>query len=161
MLANNALSSGAPIRTRLEKDLAFVDGSAFRRGVQSASVIVLALSLTCCASHGTSTLPVNVVPGRIVKLWNVRVEWTPEGLVVSGLAKRGRLPAGVLDEHIHADALDSQGFVLSSQDVRWSGVLSARSMESVRFRAILPPAANGSASVRVAVVPGRMHRSSE
>ena len=126
----------------------------------AASAGLLTFGLTACvsASHAAA-LPVELVQGRIVQLWNVAAEQTSEGVIVSGLVKRGRTPAGPVNEHLHADILDGEGRVLSTQDVRWNGFLSSRSMHSTRFSAKLTGAIDASARIRVSVVPGSVHNS--
>ena len=107
-------------------------------------------------------MPVEIGEGRLVQLWSVQAERTPEGVKVSGLAARRPTPNRIAGEHLHAEAISGDGRVLQFKSVPWNSAASLRSRKSASFNAVFELGSSEAvARVRLTVVPGVVHGEGE
>lgn len=124
------------------------------------AVASLAWAASCASAPSVqNAVPVDLVQGEMIELWGVTASRTTEGLVVSGNAKQRLVPKNeLLDEHLHAEAIGSDGRVLETRDVSWNSLASLRTRDRATFRTQFGTAMSAAISrVRMAVVSGRMH----
>jgi hypothetical protein len=120
-----------------------------------------ALVAASCATAPppTDVVPVEIVQGKIVHLWSVSAARTLEGARVAGLASRRLTPNGPVNEHLHAEAMDSEGRVLMLTPVAWNSIISLRSKKSASFQTEFASTGAGSIShIRLSVIAGAVHR---
>lgn len=127
-------------------------------------VVGAALLSTSCASAPAPefVVPVEVVDGRLVHLWSVQAERTPQGVKVSGLAARRPTPNRLASEHLHAEAMSSDGRVLLLQFIPWNSAVSLRARKSASFNTVFDLSGSEAiARVRLTVVAGLVHNEGE
>jgi hypothetical protein len=120
---------------------------------------VLSLAASCATpSSSEGTVPVEIVQGELVKLWGVSSQRTDGGVEVTGSVTRQRGPNGPFNEHLHAEAINPSGDILSAQDVPWNSIASLRTRHYATFRTTFG-LSNGDAiaRVRLKVVTGAVH----
>lgn len=120
-------------------------------------------SASCASAPAPEfVVPVEVGEGRLVQLWSVQAERTPEGVKVSGLAARRSTPNRIAGEHLHAEAIAGDGRVLQFKSVPWNSALSLRSRKSASFNAAFEPSGSEAiARIRLTVVTGLVHKEGE
>ncbi len=135
-----------------------------RRRVMQGIVAGAALLSASCASAPAPefAVPIEVVDGRLVHLWSVQAERTPEGVKVSGLAARRPTPNRLAGEHLHAEAMSGDGRVLLLQSIPWNSAVSLRARKSASFNTVLELSGSEAiARVRLTVVAGLVHNEGE
>jgi hypothetical protein len=125
------------------------------------AAVSLAWTASCASAPSVqSAVSVDLVQGEMIELWGVTGWRTTDGLVVSGNAKQRLVPKNeLLDEHLHAEAIGSDGQILETRDVSWNSLASLRTRDRATFRTHFDTAMSAAISrVRMAVVAGRVHR---
>ena len=157
--ARGQMSNDAPILDRTAK------ASLFRRTQKGATMrkLIFASTLGLLASCTTaptlqSPVPVELAQGEMVELWGVSAGWTTDGVFVSGNAKKRLIPNRPLNEHLHAEAIGTDGRVLEPRDVAWNSIVSLRARNSASFQTKFDAHVSKSISrIRMAVVGGILH----
>jgi hypothetical protein len=114
-----------------------------------------------CASTSApeESIRVDVAQGETIRLWSVAAVRTHQGAKVSGFASRRLRPNEPVNEHLHAEALTSEGRVSLFNAVPWNSLVSLRAKKSASFQTEFVAAnAEPIASVRLSVVPGAVHK---
>jgi len=93
-----------------------------------------------------------------VRVWGTSAVRVSDGAKVSGYAKRRLAPNGSVNEHVHAEALDQDGRLLESKDVRWNTEASVRVKASTSFQTTFGSMPIGEPSrIQLRVVEGPAH----
>lgn len=139
------------------------DSKRWRKVAEAFVAGAVLLSASCASAPAPEfAVPVEVGQGRLVQLWSVQAERTPEGVKVSGLAARRPTPNRIAGEHLHAEAIGSDGRVLQFKSVPWNSAVSLRSRKSASFSAIFELSSSEAVGrVKLTVVPGSVHGEGE
>lgn len=122
-----------------------------------SSVAILSAACTSAPDPYTS-VPVDIVQGKLVRVWGTSGERIADGAKVTGYAKRRLAPNGAVNEHLHAEALAADGHVLEAKDVKWTTEASVRVKASTSFRTTFNSMPTGEPSrIRLRVVEGPTH----
>jgi hypothetical protein len=123
-----------------------------------AAGVLLFVAGCATAPDSVAPVPVDVVQGKLVKLWGVSSDRTEAGLVVSGSVTRQRVPNRPFNEHLHAESVNAFGSVLEAQNVPWNSIVSLRTQHSATFKTTFwPSGGEDIARVRLKVVAGAIH----
>lgn len=126
------------------------------RFVAIASAVVLSSCAT--GAPGSSGLPVTLVQGDQLKLWGAEASRIPDGVSVTAQVDRTALPRGPLREHVHAEALDASGQVLTVQDAAIYPLVALRGKGTARVSSTLQDHAEvDDLKVQLRVVEGAPH----
>lgn len=123
-------------------------------------ISVFAILPAACASapDARTSVPVEIVQGKLVRVWGTSAALVADGAKVTGYAKRRVAPNGAVNEHLHAEAVAQDGRLLESKDVRWNTEASVRVKASTSFQTTFGSMPIGEPSrIRLRVVEGPAH----
>lgn len=103
------------------------------------AVIASAALLCSCATGAppSTGLPVTLVQGDQLKLWGAEANRIADGVSVTAQVDRTALPRGPLREHVHVEALDASGQVLTVQDAAIYPLVALRGRGAARVSSTL------------------------